>query len=388
MLEKLDTVGWGGLTHAFGTAEEIPAFITALRAEDPQMRGDARDELWSSLLHEGRRYEADVYTVPFLADLAADPTTFDRAAIVDLLAALAIGSDHPYLVTGFPIERLRPSPDAVDESWHLLYSEWSGRAPGAPPGEADELRVYDAVRAELPRMLTLLDDTDGAVIEAAAYLLAWFPEAARDTVGPLLAVAGQRGWRRDLRVTALLAAGLAARGPVPESAVIASLAHDDDEEVRWAAAVAWTLTAGATVPEEPRGVLRARAGGGIGPEEPVLAPWGLGRAEWSVRLLEHLGDPAAADSRAALVRAEATKRHLGPWVERLGEAFYLAFGDDERTASLRYADLTPAQRWLVDHLVRHPDALIAEPDEVTELLRWYGLPDSHPALTAYAAAAA
>jgi hypothetical protein len=196
MLEKLDTVGWGGLTHAFGTAEEIPAFITALRAEDPEARGDARDELWSSLLHEGRRYQADVYTVPFLADLAADPLTLDRAAIVDLLTAMAIGSDHPYLLTGFPIERLRPSPDAVDESWHLLYSEWSGHAtadPPAVPAEVDELRVYDAVRAELPRILRLLDDSDGDVIEAAAYLLAWFPEAAGDTVVPLLAVAGQRG---------------------------------------------------------------------------------------------------------------------------------------------------------------------------------------------------
>ncbi|WP_144119195.1 hypothetical protein [Catellatospora sichuanensis] len=387
MLEKLDTVGWGGLTHAFGTAEEIPAFIAALRGDDPQVRGDARDELWTSLLHEGRRYEADVYTVPFLVDLAVDPATFERAAIVDLLTAQAIGSDHPYLVTGFPIERLRPSPDAVDESWHLLYSEWSGRPAGESPapGEADELRVYDAVRAELPRIVTLLDDTDGDLIEAAAYLLAWFPEAARDTVVPLLAVAGHHDWRRDVRVTALLAAGLAARGPVPESAVIAGLVHDPDEEVRWAAAVAWALTAGATVPEEPRAVLRARAGGGIGADEPVLAPWGLTRAEWSVRLLEHLGDPGAADARAALVRREVMKRHYGPWAERLGEAFYLAFGDDARTGPLGYADLTPAQRWLVDHLVRHPDALIAEPDEVTELLRWYGLPDSHPALSAYAA---
>ncbi|GAA1379118.1 hypothetical protein [Catellatospora chokoriensis] len=387
MLEKLDTVGWGGLTHAFGTAEEIPAFIAALRADDPQVRGDARDELWSSLLHEGRRYQADVYTVPFLTDLAVDPATFDRAAIVDLLTAQAIGSDHPYLVTGFPIERLRPSPDAVDESWHLLYSEWSGRGADEPPvpGEADELRAYDAVRAELPRIVTLLDDTDGDLIQAAAYLLAWFPEAARDTVAPLLAVAGRHGWRRDVRVTALLAAGLAARGPVPESAVIAGMVHDADEEVRWAAAVAWALTAGATVPEEPRVVLRARAGGGLGPDEPVLAPWGLTRAEWSVRLLEHLGDPGAAEARAALVRSEATKQLHGPWAERLGEAFYLAFGDDARTSPLAYADLTPAQRWLVEHLVRHPDALIAEPAEVTELLRWYGLPDSHPALTAYAA---
>lgn len=388
MLEKLDTVGWGGLTHAFGTAEEIPAFITALRAEDPEVRGDARDELWSSLLHEGRRYQADLYTVPFLADLAADPFTYDRAAIVDLLTAMAIGSDHPYLLTGFPIERLRPSPDAVDESWHLLYSEWSGHAAGDPPavpGELDELRVYDAVRAELPRIVRLLDDSDGAVIEAAAYLLAWFPEAAGDTVVPLLAVAGQRGWRRDLRVTALLAAGLAARGPVPESAVIAGLVHDEDPEVSWAAAVAWTFTAGATVPEEARAVLRARAGAGIGPDEPVLAPWGLTRAEWSVRLLEHLGDPGAAEARAALVRSEATRQEHGPWAQRLGEAFYLAFGDDGRSIPPGYADLTPAQRWLVDHLVRHPDALVAEPDEVTELLRWYGLPDSHLALSAYAA---
>lgn len=398
MLEKLDSVGWGGLTHAYGTAEEIPAFIVALRSTDQGVRAEARDELWSSLLGEGRRYEADAYAVPFLVDLVSDPSTRDRVEILHLLTAIAIGSDHPYLLTGFPIDQLRPTPDAVDESWYLrmseLYHQWSGRPYGDAAdrlshtvlADVDELRAYDAVRAEVPRILELLADEVGEVVEAAAYLLAWFPEQAAVTVGPLTEVALRQGWRRDLRVTVLLAAGLAARQPMLELVTALDLLAHADPELRWAAATAWTVTAGSAASEQVRAQLRARAAEGVQPDEPLLDPWGMRRAEWSVRLLEHIGDPAGAEIRGAWVAAAVAVPHTGAWHEHYELPFHLAFGDAERARPVPFAALTPPERWLVEHLVRHPDAFIAEPDAMPDLLRWYGLPTDHQELAAYASA--
>ncbi|MFC7761573.1 hypothetical protein ACFQY4_28670 [Catellatospora bangladeshensis] len=137
MLEKLDSVGWSGLTHAYGTAEEIPAFIAALRSPDAEVRAEALDELWSCLLHEGLRFEADAYAVPFLADLAVDPATADRPVILHLLTAMAIGSDHPYLVTGFPIGRLRPRrTPSTSPGTCSTASGAAGRTTAAPPRAA------------------------------------------------------------------------------------------------------------------------------------------------------------------------------------------------------------------------------------------------------------
>ena len=46
------------------------------------------------------------------------------------------------------------------------------------------MRSYDTVLAEIPALLTLLDDQNPRVRTWTAYLLAWFPELA-DTSAPL-----------------------------------------------------------------------------------------------------------------------------------------------------------------------------------------------------------
>ncbi|WP_381560688.1 hypothetical protein [Streptomyces eurythermus] len=67
------------------------------------------------------------------------------------------------------------------------------------------MRIYDAVLAELPGLLVLLDDADARIRTRIAYLLAWFPEAAATTLPLLLA----RTAREDdpvVAATALVAA--------------------------------------------------------------------------------------------------------------------------------------------------------------------------------------
>ena len=70
----LDAPGWSRLTHAYGSAEDIPDMLRRLAA-DPQPRRASVEEpwfmLWSSLCHQGDAYAASYAAVPHLVAIAA-----------------------------------------------------------------------------------------------------------------------------------------------------------------------------------------------------------------------------------------------------------------------------------------------------------------------------
>ena len=197
-LEGLDAVGWAGLQHAYGPATDVPGLLRDLRAPDPERREKAVWELYGNIFHQGSRYEATAHAVPFLLALAADPGTPDRAEIVRMIAALAIGYDEAYLPTGVPVEEWRAEVAEMrtadpDEAYRK-YDAWVAQA--ADDGERRsrefrrkifdfeasrtagecELAAYDAVRAGVPALCALLGDKDPALRAAAAYAVSWFPE--------------------------------------------------------------------------------------------------------------------------------------------------------------------------------------------------------------------
>ena len=49
MLEGLDGVDWSRLRHAYGSAEDLPGLILAMRAPDPDDRAEAMEELREEL---------------------------------------------------------------------------------------------------------------------------------------------------------------------------------------------------------------------------------------------------------------------------------------------------------------------------------------------------
>ncbi|MFD2686338.1 hypothetical protein ACFS5L_16025 [Streptomyces phyllanthi] len=62
------TINWGELTHAYGSAEDIPGLFARLGGtEDDQVW----QELWSALCHQGSVYSASWAAMPVLADIAA-----------------------------------------------------------------------------------------------------------------------------------------------------------------------------------------------------------------------------------------------------------------------------------------------------------------------------
>ena len=62
------TINWGELTHAYGSAEDIPALFARLGGADDEQ---VWNELWSALCHQGSVYAASWAAMPILADIAA-----------------------------------------------------------------------------------------------------------------------------------------------------------------------------------------------------------------------------------------------------------------------------------------------------------------------------
>lgn len=257
MLEGLDVVDWADLTHAYGRAGDVPGQIRGLRSPDPDVRSKALNSLYGNVFHQGTRYEASAYAVPFLLELLADPATPDRAAVLGLLTHLAVGYAEGHLPSGYPIADHRAQAargdvllatgkgfvdeeDGCDEPGLFQYM---GTLDDADNGRLDAylaLAAYDAVRSGLPFFRELLADDDVPVRIAAAYALAWYPEEAEAVLPALVRAAADP--EPAVAATVLVAIGLlgAASGAVPMPEVTATLdaALDDPRDVvRWGAAI-------------------------------------------------------------------------------------------------------------------------------------------------------
>ncbi|WP_212996913.1 hypothetical protein [Winogradskya consettensis] len=88
MVDGLHEVDWAALEHAYGSAEDVPAMLTALRSADPAERKTALDSFYGAVHHQGDVYRSTTASLPFLFDFAVDPGTPGRAGIVGLLVSI------------------------------------------------------------------------------------------------------------------------------------------------------------------------------------------------------------------------------------------------------------------------------------------------------------
>ncbi|MFJ8013778.1 hypothetical protein [Streptomyces sp. NPDC096339] len=87
---ELDDVPWHTLTHAYGSAEDVPELIRALYQDDQETVDEAIYELYGNIHHQGTVYPASAPAVPFLAH-AVRHAPGNRDHLLMLLATLA---DH------------------------------------------------------------------------------------------------------------------------------------------------------------------------------------------------------------------------------------------------------------------------------------------------------
>ncbi|MGK5685128.1 hypothetical protein [Actinoplanes sp. URMC 104] len=259
MFETLDDVSWPDLTHAYGSAADVPAHLRALLSADAEARTKALSRLDGSIVHQGTRYDSSAPAATFLLEAMAEPATPGRAELLTLLVALAIGSDDAYLPDGDP-RRL----------------------------QADvELRAYAAVAAGVPLFIELLGSP---VKKTAAYALGWFPAQAELSVPalePLLADA-------DPAVAATAALSLGLLGAADARPLVRAFddarplarAFDDARPlVRGAAAVALARQHGRGVPRPVVDELLRWSGHGEPADVPHLGGDLPGLAALSLRLV-------------------------------------------------------------------------------------------------------
>jgi HEAT repeat protein len=179
MLENLDSIAWSQLTHAYGAATDVPAQIRNLASANEGERGNALWELYGNIFHEGARYPATPYAVPFLYELVTAPETPDRHEIVYLLVSLALGCEESYLPDGLDVANFC---GALKESDSQMSLTDQAECDEYGVGPRADLDCYDSVQNGVPVLIKLMTDDDARLRRAAIYALAWFPENARQSL--------------------------------------------------------------------------------------------------------------------------------------------------------------------------------------------------------------
>ncbi len=154
MLEDLDTIPWADLTHAYGSAADVPDLIRAMvRETEGSAFLNAWGEFVNAVHHQGSIYPATPYTVPFLLELIKAPQTppLPRACYLNDLASF---------VEGAHVHHESPS----RKPWSRIVDFRLN------------LQLYDAVSAGLETYLAQLSGADVAVRAVAVYLLGMLPD--------------------------------------------------------------------------------------------------------------------------------------------------------------------------------------------------------------------
>lgn len=273
VLAGLDDVGWAELDHAYGPATDVPADLRAICGDDLAAMSEAFGRLANNIGHQGSRYPATPFVVPFLARIAVAGTPWARVHALPLLTFLAVAWDDEYeLPMGInPADwRASVTPPEVElreldeeiaaetsqskRGWLLSVRDLvaAGRS---IDGRSESLRAYDAVRRELPLVLGLLGDPDFPVRQHAAYLVSWFPEDAASIVPALVA---RLGCEFVPEILATVVVGIGLLGSEEQIEPVCSLLDSPEPLLRWAAA---TALARLRVVHGMDGALAARAFG-------------------------------------------------------------------------------------------------------------------------------
>jgi HEAT repeat protein len=265
VLEGLDEIDWARLHDCYGTAAELPQLLRDLASDDERARYDAMDYLFTDIWHQGSVYEASRYTVPFLIELAENPSVQQRPMILWLLTCLATGS---MLLTG--VDKYLAS----TEDWDTRPD----RRAGAEHEYNDALAAHNAVADRIPNLQTLLWDRDVEVACSATYLLGCFRERAGDLV-PILESLLADDLPSTVKAAIILCLGVLRTGDEQAVVLFEHIFNSDaSASERLAAAMALARTWVESDPQRAAAVLEAAAKGPGWDDVPE--PWPLIASIW------------------------------------------------------------------------------------------------------------
>ena len=183
MLERLDKINWKLLKHAYGSAEDVPDQIRNLQDPNPQIREKALWHLFGNIFHQGTRYQASPFAVPFLFEIVTSDKQIEKERIIQLLVSLALGYEEGYLPEGvnpseFRKEYLEAEQKLTPEQ--RIEIEKYGYSPLAI------LDCYNEVQKGIPILHEIIPTANLLTRRAAIYALAWFPDLAKESIEIIL----------------------------------------------------------------------------------------------------------------------------------------------------------------------------------------------------------
>lgn len=176
MLEGLDSIDWKSLEHAYGEASDVPELIRSLASEDSEVRAQALWNLYGNIFHQGTRYEATAYAVPFIFELLMEPSVFDKTKLIKYLIDLALGFPNAHLPYGFNLK-----------TWQERLQYWREKEQEEELSSDEKYWIkvlkayvssYKAVLEKSELFLKFITNKDEEIRVNATFALAWFREKA------------------------------------------------------------------------------------------------------------------------------------------------------------------------------------------------------------------
>ncbi len=186
MLEQLASINWSALSHAYGSAADVPHLLLDLTSSEEQTRESALGTLYTNIYHQGTVYQASAYAVPFLLELLRDETMPEREGLLVLLAHLAQGNAYHRQHWQYYSEERKQDPALLAELEEGMF--WVEQ-------------TYEAVSAGLPLYCSLLEDPAPKLRMAALRVLGSLSREAAQIISLLVE---RFSIERDQRVQACL----------------------------------------------------------------------------------------------------------------------------------------------------------------------------------------
>jgi hypothetical protein len=237
---KLDQIDWAALSHAYGSAQDIPELIRALDSTDPTLRRHAQERLEVGPFHQGTHYSCLPEMVSLLVERIATTDGTDRVWILR------------YLATITPVRSWYASPRLEDIPPIIRDTVRAQRRASAPVA----YRVLARTAEHLDTYLNCLRDSDERVRAAAAGLCVRF-EQERHRVLPRLVAQFSSESSRSVKAVLAYALGAVATPELRQQMESIVVGQHAEGLVRAAAAFGLFASLGA---RNQRSVVAAAAG--------------------------------------------------------------------------------------------------------------------------------
>ncbi|OEJ98301.1 hypothetical protein [Streptomyces thermolilacinus] len=156
MINEPPAIDWSSMSHAYGPADDVPAWLREMASADSGTRETAFRNFYSAAHHQGDVYTCTVASLPFLFALAEDPATPDRASVVELLVSIGRAASER------DIDAVYFSVDGTESTAHVdAVAAMRERADLFVRQVADQDRLVR--RAAIEGIGLFLDDADRAL---------------------------------------------------------------------------------------------------------------------------------------------------------------------------------------------------------------------------------